>query len=111
LGGYLTLVDAQLQKNIQGEWNFGPLENSQKTVTQVIELFGQHWGRQPRIEIEDPEHEESRLLTLNSSKARINLDWKEKFGIEETLQWTADWYRHLNPERITQIQVEKFLEL
>ena len=111
LQGYLTLVDAQLQRNIQGEWNFGPLENSQKTVTQVIELFGQHWGRQPRIEIEDPVHEESMLLTLNSSKARMNLEWKEKFGIEETLEWTADWYRHLNPERITQIQVEKFLEL
>jgi CDP-glucose 4,6-dehydratase len=111
LNGYLKLVDAQLLKGVQGEWNFGPASNSEKTVSEMIRLLGLSWGKNLNIEFEDPENMEAGLLLLNSAYSRIELGWTEKLEIEETLNWTSLWYKDSNPDLITQSQVERFLSL
>jgi CDP-glucose 4,6-dehydratase len=107
----LKLVDAQLLKGVQGEWNFGPASNSEKTVSEMIRLLGLSWGKNLNIEFEDPENMEAGLLLLNSAYSRIELGWTEKLEIEETLNWTSLWYKDSNPDLITQSQVERFLSL
>lgn len=111
LNGYLKLVDAQLLRGVQGEWNFGPGENSEKTVSQMVQLLGITWGQSLNVEFENPTNLEAHLLVLNSAFSRSELGWKDKLDIEETLKWTCLWYKDKNPELITQKQVESFLSL
>ena len=111
LNGYLKLVDVQLLKGVQGEWNFGPSSNSEKTVSEIIHLLGLSWGQSLNVEFENPENLEANLLVLNSASSRVELGWADKLEIEETLNWTTLWYKDGNPELITQKQVEKFLTL
>jgi CDP-glucose 4,6-dehydratase len=96
---------------VQGEWNFGPVSNSEKTVSEIIQLMGLSWGQSLNVEFEDPENLEANLLVLNSSASRIELGWVDNLEIEETLDWTTLWYKDINPELITQKQVERFLSL
>jgi CDP-glucose 4,6-dehydratase len=111
LNGYLKLIEAQLEHGIQGEWNFGPIENSEKEVMQIIDLLGSHWGKKSFVEFEVPEYQESMILKLNSQRSRSQLNWIEKLEIEETIEWTSTWYKDNNPELITQRQVERYLNL
>ncbi len=111
LNGYLKLVDAQLLKGVQGEWNFGPGSKSEKTVSEMIQLLGITWGQRLNVEFEDPENLEANLLVLNSASSRNELGWVDKLEIEETLNWTTLWYKDEYPELITQKQVENFLTL
>ena len=111
LNGYLKLVDAQLLRGVQGEWNFGPGENSEKTVSQMVQVLGITWGQSLNVEFENPTNLEANLLVLNSAFSRSELGWKDKLDIEETLKWTCLWYKDKNPELITQKQVGSFLSL
>jgi CDP-glucose 4,6-dehydratase len=36
------------------------------------------------------------VLRLDASKARIELGWKPRLGIELALEWTVKWYRACN---------------
>jgi CDP-glucose 4,6-dehydratase len=111
LNGYLRLIDKQIRGEVQGEWNFGPESTSQKSVSDVIATFGGSWGKTPPIKIEKSDLVESDILLLNSSKARELLNWKEKLSFEESIDWTASWYKSSNPELVTRMQAENFLNL
>ena len=43
---------------------------------------------------------ESRLLMLNSKKAKKELNWSPRLTFEETIKMTVDWYKELlsNPD-------------
>lgn len=114
LNGYVTLLDSMLEKGTTGEWNFGPAENLVKAVSEVgeeiIRLFGSgvRWIQQENIEF----HEEEFLL-LDSSKARLELNWDDKLNFHESLLWTVDWHREVaktgNEYEATLKNVQDFL--
>lgn len=37
---------------------------------------------------------ESRLLKLNSNKARKKINWKPKLNFDETIEMTTSWYKN-----------------
>lgn len=111
INGYLILINEQVQSGIQGEWNFGPEAASQRSVSDVINMFGDCWGKKPSIKVEESELPESNILLLNSSKARSELKWREKLSFEQSLDWTSSWYQSANPALITKLQAERFLNL
>jgi CDP-glucose 4,6-dehydratase len=39
---------------------------------------------------------EDQVLRLDASKARVELGWKPRLGIEAALEWTTEWYRAWN---------------
>jgi CDP-glucose 4,6-dehydratase len=96
LNGYLTLVDALIDKNAHGAWNFGPDEKQSKTVAQVADIAGGAWGAQKSWENDLGNHpHEASLLMLNSSEARTELGWSDKLSFEESVKWTIDWYKNV----------------
>ena len=97
LNGYLMLVDALIQNNADGAWNFGPDENQSKTVADVANVAGVVWGAEKSWERDLGDHPyEAPMLMLNSSKARTGLGWSEKLTFEESVQLTTNWYKNVN---------------
>lgn len=97
LNGYLMLVDALIEKNTDGAWNFGPDEKQLKTVADVANIAGTIWGAEKNWEndLGNYPHEAS-LLVLNSNKARTELGWSDKLSFEESVTWTINWYKNVH---------------
>ena len=116
LSGYLMLAKVLLENptDFSGGWNFGPNQNSVKTVQDVVELAANNWSVNAEWE---PSHEnhihEASLLQLNSSKAKSQLGWKpltdfEK-GVSETIRWYKEYYRNnVDMKAVTLQQIEKY---
>lgn len=97
LNGYLMLVDAVIQKNADGTWNFGPDEKQSKTVADVANIAGAVWGVEKSWENDLGNHpHEASMLMLNSNKARADLGWSDKLSFEESVKWTINWYKNVN---------------
>jgi CDP-glucose 4,6-dehydratase len=96
LNGYLFLIDAVIKNQVNGAWNFGPDENQLKTVEDVANIAGAIWGAEKSWERDLGNHpHEAATLILNSNKARSNLGWSDKLTFEESVQWTANWYKNV----------------
>jgi CDP-glucose 4,6-dehydratase len=97
LNGYLILVDAIIQKNECGEWNFGPNENQAKTVADVANLSQSIWGSSKNwLQNSETHPHEATTLILNSDKAREKLGWQDKLNFEESIGWTINWYKNVH---------------
>jgi CDP-glucose 4,6-dehydratase len=98
LAGYLTLAEAlwndQEQKFARG-WNFGPPPDEVHEVEKVTGLLAARWGEGVAYEIDKSAAtpHEAGLLLLDSSLAHENLGWRPRLSFEESLAFTADWYR------------------
>ena len=96
LHGYILLAEALLEQHAQfaSAFNFGPsLEDAwpvERIATKLAEMWGEgaSWIRDP-----DTGVHEGHSLTLDASKARAELGWQPRLGIEAALEWTLDWYR------------------
>jgi len=92
LNGYLTLVDALLAGNGQGEWNFGPGEESFVPVGTMASLSQELWNAKTDVVIDDsPTLHEANLLALDSTKAHKQLGWDNKLVFPACLEWTLSW--------------------
>lgn len=95
LSGYL-LVGHRLLTRDAGcaeAWNFGPDEQGDRTVEQVLEDLAVGW---PKLEWDvtaSPQPHESTLLKLDSSKAKMKLGWRPVWNYKEAIHRTASWYR------------------
>lgn len=96
LHGYLMLAERLYSDRhaFASGWNFGPPEDSEKTVGWIIEQLYQRWN----VDFEwqrdrNPGPPESTFLKLDASKARAHLQWRPKLDLATTLDWIVDWYR------------------
>jgi CDP-glucose 4,6-dehydratase len=97
LHGYMLLAEALWDEPELGPaYNFGPDPRSTATVREILELSHGHfdlssvnWG-----DGSDGPHEAG-LLTLDSSKAALDLGFKPRFSLSETVERTWRWYRAL----------------
>lgn len=99
LNGYLVLVEALTDGMASGEWNFGPAIGENKSVADVADIAGAMWGVKTNWEISSDslqKEKESRVLILDSTKARQNLGWSEKLSFEESVEWTVRWYKNVS---------------
>ena len=92
--GYLLLASGMLQgrRELADGWNFGPSEKMGLPVRGLIDLLGRAWEL-PQIVYETGQFPETRLLNVDSTKARSLLDWRPPITVEETVTMTAEWYR------------------
>ena len=94
--GYLLLGQRLFEegKEFQGAWNFGPPVDKTYTVAQGAQEIVDAWG-EGSIESQPPaSFHESTLLQLDSTKAARYLGWRSVLGFSETMQLTAQWYKH-----------------
>jgi CDP-glucose 4,6-dehydratase len=97
LGGYLLLAEslAENPTEFSEAWNFGPPEQNEYSVRDLIENFSKHLEDRLTWIVEDSDVEnfpESRTLKLNSGKAISKLDWQPVFDFAAAVERTALWY-------------------
>lgn len=103
LGAYLLLC-ARLYKypeKFSGAWNFGPEDSNYLTVGNVVRKFIGLWGLDQGREIsrELSDLHEAILLKLCCDKAKALLGWKSILNIDESLQFTAEWYKEFYKDK------------
>ena len=95
--GYLTLA-IQLSKNskIRGEaFNFGPNNKDNKSVLNVVKEMKRSWKAVSwTIKKNRKAKYESKLLKLNSNKAKLILNWKTNLNFKEMIKMTTNWYKN-----------------
>lgn len=114
LNGYLILLQAIEIKGVTGPWNFGPGENSSKTVSDVLEIsknivnftISRPDGASANL-AEDP------FLSLDSSKARESLSWQDYIDLDTGVAWSlieVSQSKNLNLAHAIESQISQFLE-
>jgi CDP-glucose 4,6-dehydratase len=114
LGGYLTLAEKLFESGDAAEaWNFGPASDEAKPVSWIVDRVLQTWGNAPEITMANGEQlHESRLLSLDSSKATARLGWRPKIALPEAIELTTEWYRSFkdgrDPAETTSRQIDTY---
>ncbi|MEE6251616.1 MAG: CDP-glucose 4,6-dehydratase [Bdellovibrionota bacterium] len=119
--GYVCLAKHIFEKKTFENYNFGPSLSKPQSVKDLyeelvsvfpeLEKTGVNWGQSENTGIE------SKFLSVDSTRARVLLDWQSYLNFKETVAWTADWYRveyesNSNAKEmieITKNQVSKYL--
>lgn len=108
--GYLVLAARLLSGDslAADNWNFGPSDESARTVGDLVEQLGAVWAT-PEIIYAPGSFPETRFLHLDSTKARSHLGWAPPLSFKDTIDLTASWYRDFtaNPSDGTQITVRQ----
>ena len=93
LSGYLDLIDALLGGELAGEaFNFGPDAGSFVPVGKVAAAVAALWGTDSVVKLDEQVHvHEANLLALDSRKAELELDWRNRLAFRDALAWTVDW--------------------
>jgi len=75
-------------------WNIGPEHSSCIRVLDLAKLFLEEWGSgEYRVAINSGADPESKLLTLDSTKAKNELGWRPVLDIKQAIAMTAAWYK------------------
>ena len=119
LHGYLILGEKLLNNKLSVEipsWNFGPNIEKQYTVEFIASNLIKQWGAKTKIIIQKSSLDEAGLLMLNNEKAKLELGWKPKLSLDETIQFTYEWYysyfeNKADILKLTEMQIDKFLSI
>ena len=96
LSGYLLVGQQLLKKNLHAAtaWNFGPDDEGNVEVETVVERFRKWW---PKLHVDIQPNpnapHETKVLKLDSTKAKRELGWKPVWNWQTAVERTAAWYR------------------
>lgn len=95
LSGYLRLAEALYDTpDAATGWNFGPHADESASVARVVDLLVASWGDGAAWTQDPAEHpHEAATLKLDSTKAAIELGWRQRLPLEAALRLTHEWYR------------------
>lgn len=117
LHGYILLAEKLWTDAAYAEaWNFGPINEPNRTVHDVIQSIIKLWNK-PLTILSPPTNTpyESSILTLDSTKAVNKLGWTPKLSTDKAIAWTVDWYKKYasgeNIESFTRQQIDAFKNL
>lgn len=115
LNGYVLLADALVSQGeaAGGPWNFGPDPEAFRTVGEAADLAAARWGDGASWASDDGEHpHEAELLTLDASKAKRELGWRDRLDFDAAVTWTVDWAKRVqageSARDVTLEQIEAF---
>jgi CDP-glucose 4,6-dehydratase len=116
LYGYLSLAQVLFEQGAEfaSGWNFGPRDEDNRAVQEVIYLLISRWGETARWEKEGPEQlHEAHLLKLDCSKARAQLGWVPKWGLETATQKIVQWHKAFqakeNMQEVSLAQINQYM--
>lgn len=115
LWGYLTLGMALSEGTVTGDmaFNFGPAPDGFQTVGTVAELLAAHFPGAAYELGAGGRSGETRLLRLDSGRARERLGWRPLYTLEETLAQAAAFQRgltHTGAAGLCREQVGQYLD-
>jgi len=108
LGGYLTLV-ARLAEDPAAAmpFNFGPGPESNRTVEDLVAELLKHREGSWRDASDPNAPHEATLLNLSIARSERILNWRPKWGFEQTLEKTAVWYRDVHENKATPLDMTR----
>ena len=116
LSGYLILAQELYEQGsaFASGWNFGPFDEDNRAVQEVVDLLISGWGESARWEKEGSEQpHEANLLKLDCSKARTQLGWVPKWGLEAATQKIVQWQRAFqakeNMQKVSLAQINQYM--
>jgi CDP-glucose 4,6-dehydratase len=116
LSGYLILAQALYERGspFATGWNFGPREDGNRTVQEVVDLLITEWGEEARWEMENSQQpHEANLLRLDCTKAHLQLGWLPKWGLETTMQKVIQWHKAYlakeNMQEVSLVQINQYI--
>jgi CDP-glucose 4,6-dehydratase len=116
LHGYLMLAKRlyEEEKEAIGAWNFAPDMDSFITTEDLTRRSISMAGRGGYETRPDAVKPETAVLKLDASKAKKKLNWKPLLEIDETLEWTFQWYNSYysgnNAKEFTDAQISNFMK-
>ncbi len=97
LAGYILLAQRLLDADggrFASAWNFGPDPTADATADEVARIIARLWGGGEVVYAESSDNPpEAAVLRLDSTRARTELGWRPRWGLEDALARTADWHR------------------
>ena len=115
--GYIML-GALMQKDpvaYADAWNFGPEADNVVTVETLVSLLIEKYESGQWIDKSDRNApHEAKLLALDINKAKFKLGWKPALNIEETIEFTVDWYKKYRDSDVLQLckdQIQAYYNL
>lgn len=99
LSGYISLAEAlssekeNLNNRYATAYNFGPLQDSNKSVTQLIERVLVDWPGSWLDISKDGEPHEACILHLSIDKAQTELNWQPVLDFNQCVFQTVRWYK------------------
>lgn len=118
LFGYLLLAQRLRERgeDFADAWNFGPGEDAEIKVRDLVETLAELSGGNARWKIDpEPHQHEARALRLDFGKAREALGWHPRMSLGDALKMTLDWHRFeaAHPERsmreISLAQIDQYM--
>lgn len=118
LRGYLMMAERliTMPETCSKTLNFGPDEKDSLAVSAVVDHLTAAFGGRPGW-VQDQGHNppEAQELALDSSLAGDALGWFPRFRREDTIGWTADWYRRwrdgADARAMTADQIDHYMTL
>lgn len=98
LAGYLLLAQCIVKTETEeftGAWNFGPQIGDEARVVDVATRLSKIWSGKNIFAPNSKNSitHEANLLRIDSTKSKVNLGWQSLLKINDTIKWTADWYK------------------
>lgn len=110
LSGYLLLAQKMAKEPTRycEGWNFGPNEDAVVSVRNVAEKVVSKFGKGSVIERSSAENpHEATLLMLNIDKAKKMLNWYPRLTIDQTLDFTTEWYKNYRKQDVYKLCVDQ----
>lgn len=98
LSGYLALArwlatDPSASRHCERAFNFGPTQESERTVGDLVEECLRHWpGRWEDLSEPGAPHEATRLA-VSIERSRAVLGWRPNWDFPTAVAETIEWYR------------------
>ncbi|MGI9111665.1 MAG: CDP-glucose 4,6-dehydratase [Gaiellaceae bacterium] len=114
LDGYLALAERLWRDpSASRAWNFGPATADSRSVRWIVEQVAALWEAELAVlPPAEPQPPEARSLELDSTLAQEKLDWRPRWGLDDGLRATVDWYRRRlageDARLLTVSQIEAF---
>ncbi|GAB4392160.1 MAG: CDP-glucose 4,6-dehydratase [Gammaproteobacteria bacterium] len=80
-------------------WNLGPSDMQAFSVRNILEILSQSWVA-PKIEYATDALPEAKMLGLDSTLARNELEWLHVWNTQEAILKTAEWYKEFYKQEL-----------
>jgi len=109
LGGYLLLAAKMMkERKFDEAWNFGPEKENIVTVRELLDKTIAAYGKGEWKDVSDKEkRHEASLLSLDITKAKLQLAWQPVLNLDETVKYTVDWYKRYKLENVMDLCLEQ----
>ena len=111
------MISLSSEKKLNGEvFNFGPFIKKKFTVLKILKLSKKFWPKVQWKIKQEKNFFESKLLSLNSTKANRLLGWRDVMTNEQKVEYTLEWYKRFYTDKknimnISYNQLKKFTQI